>query len=385
MRLFDDKVRIDDAVSYSQPLFDLLNNSGSPEIDRIRHYLEGWFGRYPSLHKPDLRGRFRSAIDSQHNSAFFELLLHELLLCLGCDVEVHPAVEGIPRSPDFHVIAPDGGAFYLEATTVTYESDSKAAGQSRLNDLYDVLNRHVDSTDFFLHVEIESAPESPPPAREIARVVNEYLRGLDPDEIALLYERDDFSGVPKWRFNHQGWLVRFSPIPKKPEARGKPGIRPLGMLSTGWRFVDHRTPLRDSIADKATAYGNLGVPYLVAVNVLEMVDEADVLEALFGKERCRMYFARDSLGEVQRVEYNRIPDGVWTSFSGATNTRLSGVIIAHGVHPWNLSEARLRLYHNPWAEARYTSVLTQLPQAIPMKDSYDYGDGRSLFSILGLD
>jgi hypothetical protein len=53
-------------------------------------------------------------------SAFFELFLHELLLRLGCNVEVHPDPgTGSSRRPDFLVTDPDGQQFFLEAVLAT--------------------------------------------------------------------------------------------------------------------------------------------------------------------------------------------------------------------------------------------------------------------------
>jgi len=45
--------------------------------------------------------------------------------------------------------------------------------------------------------------------------------------------------------------------------------------------------------------------------------------------------------------------------------RVSAVLVALWLYPWNLSRASLRLDHHPWTTYRYTSVLTRLPQAIP--------------------
>ena len=386
MRLFD--AHLPDSLQsggFSEPTYSRLNRSARPGLQFVRGFLEDWFERYPASHKPELRARFRSSSNYHHNSAFFELFLHQLLLSLGCSVEIHPPLTETSRSPDFHVDLGGNHPFYLEAAVATYQSAEDAAAEARLHQLYDVLNRHVDSTDFFIWVEVNRAPDAPPPARRIARFLNDHLREIDPDEVTITYETKGDEALPSWAFIHEGWSVLFRPIPKKPHARGKPGVRPLGMFSSPARLVDHRTPLRDAITDKASAYGEFDEPYVVALNALEMIDEIDVLDALFGKEQVTVRFSPDNPDQSITTSTSRVPDGVWMSPSGPTNTRLSAVVIAYRLRPWSLGEASIRLYHNPWAARTYQSALTRLPQAIPREGRYDYVDGKQAIEVLGID
>ena len=56
--------------------------------------------------------------------------------------------------------------------------------------------------------------------------------------------------------------------------------------------MDHRTPLRDAIIDKAGYYGELTIPYVVAANALDHVDQDDIMDALFGQGQFTMTFSR---------------------------------------------------------------------------------------------
>lgn len=386
MRLFDWAGSKDvEPADFSEPAFAYLNQSDRPIFQFIREYLEEWFANYPPADKAELRARFRSSSNQHHNSAFFELLIHELLRSLECQIEIHPALESTSRSPDFLIHCMGDDIFYVEATVATYQSDDEAAADARLNQLYDVLNRHVDSTNFFISIEINSAPENPPPARSVARFLNSRLRNLDPDEVTAAYESEGYKGLPLWVYKDKSWSIILRAMPKKPDARGKPGVRPLGMFSSAAKWVDHRTPLRDAIADKASAYGDLRAPYVVAVNALEMIDEIDVMEALFGKEQFTVYFSQNPSNDSVTTQPSRIPDGLWMSGSGPTNTRVSAVLIASRLRPWSIGESSIRLYHNPWAASPYRSALTRLPQAIPNEGRYNYSDGESLLEIFGLD
>jgi hypothetical protein len=383
--LFDQIKRNDyEPARYGDTIFAYWNHTARVEADRTRCEVEEWFTHYPTSGKTELRTRFRSDIDSQHQSAFFELFLHELLLRLGCQVTPHPTIPNVKKTPDFLVKSPNGERFYLEAAIVTDASAAEAASRARINAVYDVLNRAVDSPNFFLWIEIDGSPTTPPPARKLASFVNACLAELDPDEITKLYESGKTTEIPQWSFTHEGWEIKFGPMLKNPETRGKPGIRPIGVKTSGFRWVDHRTPIKNTITKKAGRYRDLDLPYVVAVNTLEFVDEIDIFEALFGKEQFNIKLPRIGSSETVETQMSRLPDGVWTGHSGPRYTRVSAVLIANQLSAWNISKSSLRLYHNPWSSKPYQSVLTRLSQAIPRNNCMEYLDGESANVILNL-
>ena len=59
--------------------FQCLNQFDWPDGVRIRRDLEVWFKRFPHSAHKDLQGRFQSKDNHQHEGAFFELFLHELV------------------------------------------------------------------------------------------------------------------------------------------------------------------------------------------------------------------------------------------------------------------------------------------------------------------
>ena len=81
MSIFDDIPREDlEPPSSDETQFAYLNRSGRPAAARVREQVDTWFAAYPETHRETLAGRFRSAIDDQHRSAFFELFLNHLVL-----------------------------------------------------------------------------------------------------------------------------------------------------------------------------------------------------------------------------------------------------------------------------------------------------------------
>jgi hypothetical protein len=387
MKLFDEVERHDcEPAKYSEPQFTFLNRTGRANFDRVRQELEKWFSHYPASGQAELRSRFRSAIDSQHQAAFFELFLYEMLLRFGCNTTLHPNVPETTRTPDFLAEAPSGERFYIEATLTRNESALETAAQARTNAVYDLLNGLIDSSNFFLSLSIEGNPTTQPPVKRMASFLNARLAELDPDHILNLYRSGEDDAVPKWLFEHEGWKVKFIPIPKKPEARNKPSVRPIGALSYGFHWADDWTAIRDAITGKAGRYRGLDLPYIVAVDILHHPDEIDIMEALFGKEQFTITFDERGPSESVEPRPSRIPNGAWTSQAGPRYTRVSAVLLATQLSPWNIPRASLRLYHNPWAQKVYKSVLTQLPQAVPVQQENRMRnvDGQSNDLIFGL-
>lgn len=382
MHLFDDFQRDDDSLAgYCEPHYVFLNRTARDGADRLRTELETWFARYPQEHKVKLSGDFRSRDNRQHLAAFFELLLYEFLRRLGCRVEVHPELLHTTNRPEFLVTQPDGTQFYLEATIATYESDEEAGARKRINQVYDVLNRRIKTTDFYLWLEVDGAPETQPPARELAHFLNQKLQSIDPDDLAAAYESGGPDTRPCWSYEHSGWKITFRPIPKKPEVRDRPTLRPIGMVSGIWQLQDHRTPLRDALVNKAARYGITDLPFIVAVNAMETIDDIDIMEALFGREQWHVSISDTDVPPV----VSRVPDGLWTGTGGPRNINVSAVLLCKRLVPWSICQFKPRLYHNPWATIPYDGVMTQLPQSVPQNGRMISVDGRSICSIFGFE
>jgi len=259
MKLFDNIQKGgSDFASYTEPAFVFLNRTSREEVARIREILEVWFEHYPLTEQAEIRSRFQSSNDIQHKSAFFELFLHELFLRLGCKLSLHPSLENTSKTPDFLIEPEINHKFYLEATVVTCEGANDKVTQALENTVYEVLDRLVDSPDYFLDLTVSGSLKSSPPSKRIANDINTKLRHLDYDEILRTYKAGDFQSLPRWVYEHDGWNIEVQLIPKN-KLRGKKGVRPIGSKSTDFRMVDHWTPIRHSILKKGTKYGKLVV------------------------------------------------------------------------------------------------------------------------------
>ena len=250
-----------------------------------------------------------------------------------------------------------------------------------MNAVYDVLDQ-MESPNFFIGISFRGAPATPPPASRIRTFLSQRLAGLDPDEIGAMMRRGGLEAVPHWLLEYEGWRLDFFPIPKSQEARGRPGIRPIGVRIPAAGYVNSREAIRDAIMAKGNRYGELDRAYVVAVNGLAWhLDTTDVVEALFGREQVVVTYGP---GGPIDTEMTRARDGTWLSPSGPRYTRVSAVLMAIGLSPWNVTTVPVRLYHHPWATRSSPDVFSVLPQAVPVGDRLELREGKGLAEILKL-
>ncbi|HCX28310.1 MAG TPA: hypothetical protein DHU55_00830 [Blastocatellia bacterium] len=383
LRIFDELERtFPGPADYSEGHFSYYNRSARPAVAAIRARLGEMFSRYPVEHQAELRARFRSGDDRGFDSAFFELLLHELLLRLRCTVEVHPPVtSGDGKVPDFLAAPEDGEPFYVEAIVASALSDNEAARQSIMNVVYDQINK-IESRNFFITIStIEGIGQRQPSGKRIRRFLETRLAALDPDRVAQDYT-EGAADLPEWLYEEDKLKIEFGVVPKSTQARMKQGARSLGKLATEVKWGSDASSLRDAISRKAGRYGDLGHPYVIAINSTSKwgVEHTDVMEALFGTES--FYLDRETLKEMRMV---RNPDGALNTRRGATYTRVSAVLIAFGAYPASIANVVVKLYHNPWAKYLYSGPLCQLEQEVPVGDNMKRTPGISLGDLFGLN
>lgn len=358
-------------------MYSWLDRCASSEAKRMRTLLEAWFARYPVQERNELKSRFQSKDDFQCQSAVFELYLHELLTGLNYSLEVHPDnPSGKSKKPDFRATDSRGNTMFVEAALVTEMSDKDRAAEARKNAVYDVLNG-MESPNFFIGIFPAGNPKTPPPARQIRRKIENWLKGLDPDEIGRKISTGEDTG-PECRFRDGDWAIRFTAMPKSKEARDKPGIRPIGCHTIeGWAAT--WKAIRDIVKAKGNRYGDMQQQLLIAVNVLRMAGDIDVMQALFGEEVCTVNTLTDDPPKLDRNL-----NGVWTSPNGPDYTRIGGVLVCQAVSPWTFAVSNPRLWHNPWATNPVIGPICSLPQAVAKNGRMEKTPGmhpREIFDL----
>ncbi|HET6448809.1 MAG TPA: hypothetical protein VFG31_06830, partial [Conexibacter sp.] len=301
-----------------------------------------WFARLPAAARADLRNRFAQAAELDHAGAFWELWVHEAHRRRGFDVTVNIGNAAGERRQDF-VLAHGRERCWLEATVVGGDSPLSFTERRLDEQLRDIVAT-VRAPRFSLALEVVRYGARSPGRRRIVPLLERWLGSLDPRELRARRAVGAPASVKQLAFD--GFVVDVEAI-----ALSDADARPCGCVQlvprgagSGTRAVDDVRPLRRKIKKKASRYGDLDRPYLLAVLALgDHVRECDVECALLG------------VGDRDHA--------VWQGPSGPCNTRLSGVLVARGLRstdPWR--RVAPTLWENPWA-------LRPLALALPWRDA----------------
>jgi len=352
--LFEDKKRSSlEPARQNQPKFSYLNDSARPIVGLVRDKLEEFFAHYPHPHKSELMKRIQSRSDVQHESAVFELLLHEILLKMKCQVEVHPELDG-STTPDFLVREDDGKQWYLEAKLVTEMSTSEHGAESRLDDLLASIDSE-GSSKYWLKVHYRGKPTRTLSGKKIRGTIIDWLETLDYSELLTKFKSNGLTTMPEKIFHFDGLVLGVSPIPKCSDEETKTFSRQIGITMSSLQASSTAADLRNAISKKATHYDGICKPYYIAINdVNSYVEPSDVLEALYGVQADHFAFSRDG----------HLSFTVPTNQNGALihkNTSVTGCLIGSSVTIWNFASTTFELYLNPNARLDSPSALRRFP------------------------
>ncbi len=368
-------------AAYAEPMFSYLDRSARNSSKNVRDIIETWFEPYPSDHQAEIQDRLQTSNDIEFLSAFYELLLYQVLKHLGYKVEIHPKVPTGNKQPDFLSSKNGESGFFLEAVLAFEFSDKEQKAAKRMQVFYDTINA-LDSPNFFIGMKIEGYPQTPPSGKTVRKALENFIKKLDPTLISHQRSLGEFESLPKLKFSHEGLNVIFYPIPKSPKIRGKNDIRPIGMQHRGFRKSNTVDAIRSAIKKKAGRYGRLGLPYIVGINVMSLgCDREDVIDALFGTS----YYLVDPDGPIDQIpERHRKLDCVWFGYRGKQNTRVSGALITKNLNPWSFAKRDMRLYKNPWANHSIEGEITSLGVAKAESGKMEFTSRKTLGNIFEL-
>jgi hypothetical protein len=373
--LFDEFERTNPSpAGYEEDRFSFLNRVDQPFWQRIREELERWYADYPDEeHGFGLRARFRSAAASQHFGSWWELYLHRLFRCLGFYVAVEPDVVG--GKPDFRMTR-DSDSFLVEATT----SFSGIVDEERHPEREAAILAAIDKAqnpNFFVRVEFEKVGDEQPKVREIVEPLECWLGGLDPDDVL---QRGYFD-APQLPLPVRGWELLFTAFGVRPEARGRPDHRLLGMPPGMSGYVNNRDKLAAALGRKGGKY-TPNEPLVLAVLLMSdgTVRHEDIEAALLGPIAYPVDPDKPGLGPPLRQR-----NGFWIRGTQPRGTRVSAVLTGNNIIPETVARTWPRLWPNPWA-SRPLMVSLPFPRGVASERGavvYEEGVGAP-HSILGL-
>ena len=336
--IFDERERDDHSPGqHGESTFSFFNRCGDPAINAVRELLEDWVSRYPSAGpdpsaRAELISRFRSKDNTEFQSAFWELHLHESLTRAGYELAPHPETTS-GRRPDF--LATKGAdRLYVEAALVTSIGLTGQAETPGIEDVYAKLDSGFHP-DFWVKV-VRVIPGSSTPRRSaIVTPVERWLGTLDWQSEWSRYGRAE---LPETTIESRGWRLTLRAHPKSPESRGDRSSRMIGIYPTSGGISIADVGISQKLHEKAYRYGQLKAPYLIAILSLAMTAGADDFQfALFG------HWPQDS---------HEDPGALWHRGNEPRGTRVSAVVGAFGFTfggAHSVAKTWPQLWQNPWA------------------------------------
>ena len=376
LTLFDDIERLDHRHKrQTQSSFHFLNTSAWPASHNVRAALEQWFEDYPDDDKNDLRARFRKR-DDNHESAFFELFLHEVFRRLGLTPEVHPEPSTGRGRPDFLVTPRTGRAVYVEANVVglTGFMVEDPLEQGVLEAIDELATARPTGIRLTAHSLGKLATS--PPARRIKNKVARWLEQVDRD----FPRPGSIEPMPSVTVGHGDWSLTLTALHRSDRLSDR--LVHAGPSKGGASTED--VALRKNVLEKAKQHGKLDRPLIVAMNTMNGFQSAeDEMSALFGGEQ--LTWRVDTNGKaVTPPQSSREPDSLWRNRSGNRYSRVHGVLFFRGVWPWNANNVVSHLYVNPYIDADIPDEVLRLGSARVRNGRMTWEAGENLGDLLDL-
>lgn len=363
LTLFDDFERDDGRRRGHVSEFEFLNRSAWPACEKMRIALEDWFATYPDADKPGLRARFRKR-DDNHESAMFELLLHQIFRQLNLAPQVHPQLPTGGGKPDFLITDRSGNSYYVEAKVAMGTASRVPPNDAREAEILDAIGEIVldRPTDVVLNVTTTGELAGSQRRRPIQNQVRRWLTAVEPQEIPA---DGGAWHCPRLHICRGEWTLTLTAV-RVAERKSRTPV----IIFSGGGFPDYRidTMLKSSIDEKARKY-RPDHPLIVAIHARH---------ATTGRGHYEDALFRAPLGR------GRIPDAVWRLGSEPRYPYLHGVTFVGGFLPYGMAHTFARTYTKPSADGKLPEELLQLGSARVQDGQVIYENGLRLGEVLGL-
>lgn len=382
--IFEEKDRSDDRPkTRDEHLFAFYDRAARRPFAVFRDLVNAWLADMPVDAAAEVVKRMRKGDDLGFATGLSEIVLHTTLRRLGFVLEAHPEIPGIRNRLDFLIRQPDGTRVaYLEITTMNPPA-AEVARDRREAIVFEALNGAVLPDDLRLSYEVASFGMASPSVTKIRAAVERWA-SAHADAARNTPAVDETFLVDDWKLR----LALISGFAPRPGGRQ---IAVYGIMNG--RFVGAVPPtngLAKALDAKATKYGELDLPYVIAVfdrtNSLAWSSSdfgERVAEVLFGSEEIEELVM--SSGQIRSRE-TRAGNGRF-GHTGAPRSRgVSAVLVFPTAEPWNLAEIRGQplLVRHPWAIRPLPDGILPMQELVIDDLAGRIVPGRMMSEILGL-
>ena len=312
--------------------------------------------------------RFTSERDEDHRSAYFELLLHEVLTQLGGNLSVEPSVPGTTKRPDF-LVELDGERFYLEAM-VNHAKEDNFLDSPICDTVCDWIDEmHIP--DYFVHIIFSDTPSNTPTKESIRAQITRLIRlsNLEVTRQQLFEDGHHASAIGFMEIADAH--ARVNLIPRVSEHAGIEEL-PNVIQSAGGEMHEVAPKWREEIRLKARRkeLQHYDAPCVIAINVMDGFARigGQGVQAVYG-------MGGGSAGQ----------SGLWKSVNSSSwRDNLAAVWMFNFVEPVQASPSGVEdcLLLKPSAEQRLPASLAQLTYIKPEDGVLKRYDGLVLDELL---
>ncbi len=307
-----------------------------------------WLSKVPQPHQASWKGRLMSVLDHPHYSVRLELYLHHYFESNGWRIDIEPEMLRSPNKPDFRVS--HGEDCILVEAKAVLEEKSTAQQTQRLRQLADNLTNKLSR--YIIIQPLSDLPASLP-TRNIRNQVEQRVKTMA-NEVLEFELRDMHLNTP--------YSLKVVILPNGSEPSEVGGV---GGTVSGVHTLAIGRRIRDALEQKAGKYGDIDVPFLVAVYgkgefPVKTIDEID---ALFGD---RVFLV--PIKGRGAVTESRKPNGFFTSMREGTHRheQVSAVLFYRFKWLEDNHLHQIHIYHNPFGQRTInTSLFPEIPQMVP--------------------
>ncbi|MYD17180.1 MAG: hypothetical protein F4W99_12015 [Chloroflexi bacterium] len=323
-----------------------------------------WLDNYPQDHRANCISRLQSKKSDSHESAFFELFLHEYLHRFTDRIEIEGPIPYSDKRADFVLHFGDGNPLAVEALSIQPTEGVVHENVHRVNEYV----RQVKSADFSIWFgEHSGALKDAPPKQVVQQWANRALVRYRWEDAVRLYHQTGDLCLPVEPLRLGGWVIEAKVCVRIDEDRVEREC--LGVFAgrqTGYYGVPMH--VRDKVLSKVRTKKSApsSVPFVLAVNITDwmMKPGEEELEVLHGfKHRVQISPVRLPDGTMDYSGQGHFsPDGTEGVWSTAQNEsqyrRCSAVWFFHQVGVVHPTGSRQAMYLNPYTKHSFrTHVL----------------------------
>lgn len=330
--------------------YEYLNRAKGSVFTWTRKIIEDFLQKYPMEEKPRIIKDLKSKEDYDFLSAFFEIYLYNLMLCLGAnEIVIHPSLPSGNTKPDFLIKFPNSCEFYLEAKLI-YQSPLMSKNKKLLTQLKAEIDKAFKGTRYNFHIHaVQGEMDNSLSFRKISQDLFSWVQTLHRKKIIRVQYKK--SKPPKKTIGNQKWSIEIEAfILRKGKTVQESAIQLAFFDPSGGN-----NPYK-IISQKVKHYKDIDKPFIMAINDISIwsIDYHYLFNLLFGQESMTFY------QNNKQSQWTRLANGLWTK-PGCKHKRLSAILFTGGLMPYNCSDKDIVLIHHPEATHKLTdSPLHQL-------------------------